>query len=120
MLAVLMHTLAAIGLVGSHQAMARDSVDAFSASICSVAGATDTAAKTDNTGTTNNGDPSPANGNPHDCCKLCVAAAPLLLAAATAAVPPAPTFHATRMDGDTARPAAADWTAHPPRGPPTV
>ena len=119
-LAVLMHTLAAIGLIGSHQAMARGNADAgFSAAICSVVGTTANAAS-DTASIAGNTNPQPANGNPHDCCKLCVAGAPLLLADAIAAVPPAPTFHAARMNVDTARPATAAWTAHPPRGPPLV
>jgi hypothetical protein len=118
-LAVLMHTLAAIGLIGSHQAMARGNADTFSAAICSVVGATANAV-TDATSIAGNTAPQPAHGNPHDCCKLCVAAAPLLLADVTAAVPPAPTFHAAFAHGDTTRPATTAWTAHPPRGPPRV
>ena len=118
LLAVLMHTLAAIGLIGSHRAMARGNADAgFVAAICSVVGTTANATA-DTTTIAGNTNPQPANDNPHDCCKLCVAAAPLLLADVTSAVPPAPTFHAPPVGDDTARPATAAWTAHPPRGPP--
>lgn len=61
------------------------------------------------------GTPAPAG---HDCCKLCGAGAPLLLAAPTAAVPPAPTLAARTLSTDTAVLPPVARSAHAPRGPP--
>ena len=53
-----------------------------------------------------------------DCCTLCAASAPLLLADAALGVPPAPTFRDIPDAASSPRPAATAWLAHPPRGPP--
>ena len=53
-----------------------------------------------------------------DCCTLCAASAPLLLADALLGVPPAPTFRGIFVANPFPRPSAAAWLSHPPRGPP--
>lgn len=53
-----------------------------------------------------------------DCCSLCAASAPLLLAAAAPGVPPAPTFSNIPVAAAFRGPAAIAWLSHPPRGPP--
>ena len=54
----------------------------------------------------------------HDCCKLCAAGAPLLIAGIGIAVSPAPTFIPGTDSPNSAPPTLAVRTAHPPRGPP--
>jgi hypothetical protein len=53
-----------------------------------------------------------------DCCTLCAASAPLLLADAALGVPPAPTFSNSFFAGSFPWPSATAWWSHPPRGPP--
>ena len=53
-----------------------------------------------------------------ECCTLCAASAPLLLADAVLGVSPAPTFRDIPVAASSPRPAATAWLAHPPRGPP--
>ena len=53
-----------------------------------------------------------------DCCTLCAASAPLLLADAAIGVPPAPTFRSVFVAGLHLSPFAVAWLSHPPRGPP--
>ena len=53
-----------------------------------------------------------------ECCTLCAAGAPLLLAAAALGVPPAPTFRDVLAAALILPPAGSAWLAHPPRGPP--
>ena len=53
-----------------------------------------------------------------DCCTLCAASAPLLLADAVPGVPPAPTFRSFFVANSFPRPSATAWLSHPPRGPP--
>jgi hypothetical protein len=55
-----------------------------------------------------------------DCCTLCAASAPLLLADAMPGVPPAPTFSGIFVANLFPRPSAAAWLSHPPRGPPSA
>jgi len=66
---------------------------------------------------TGDGSSLPATGL-HDCCKLCAAGAPLLIAGIGIGVPPAPTFIPGNDSPDSAPPTLAVRTAHPPRGPP--
>ncbi len=53
-----------------------------------------------------------------DCCTLCAASAPLLLADAALGVPPAPTFRSIFVAYSFPWPAATAWLSQPPRGPP--
>ncbi len=53
-----------------------------------------------------------------DCCTLCAAGAPLLLADAVLGVPPAPTFRGVLAAAPLLSPFARAWLSHPPRGPP--
>jgi hypothetical protein len=53
-----------------------------------------------------------------DCCTLCAASAPLLLADAVLGVPPAPTFRSALRTSRPLSPPALAWLSHPPRGPP--
>lgn len=53
-----------------------------------------------------------------DCCTLCAAGAPLLLADTAPGVPPAPTFRGVLVAGPFLPPFALAWLSHPPRGPP--
>ncbi len=53
-----------------------------------------------------------------DCCTLCAASAPLLLADTAPGVPPAPTFRGIFVAGPLLSPFAVAWLSHPPRGPP--
>ena len=55
-----------------------------------------------------------------DCCSLCAASAPLLLADAILGVPPAPTFPGVPLAGTFLPPPAIAWLSHPPRGPPSA
>ena len=64
------------------------------------------------------GDSSQPATGVHDCCKLCAAGAPLLVADMAARVPLVPTFAAPHDSPTSARPRPAVRTAHPPRGPP--
>lgn len=54
----------------------------------------------------------------HDCCKLCAAASPLLVAHSEIGVLPAAAFAVSGDSPSSAPPTAAARTAHPPRGPP--
>lgn len=53
-----------------------------------------------------------------DCCTLCAASAPLLLADAVLGVPPAPSFRGDFVAKPVPRLSAIAWLSHPPRGPP--
>jgi hypothetical protein len=53
-----------------------------------------------------------------DCCTLCAASAPLLLADAAIGVPPAPTFRSIFVADSFPRSSTTAWLSHPPRGPP--
>lgn len=114
--AMFMQSLAGMGLMGSHAG----SDSKFVAEICTTLGISNALA-TQST-LADLADQQPANdngnGNVHNCCKLCVASSPLLLASTSLAVSPAPTFHAIFAAPFSARPASFAWTAHPPRGPP--
>jgi hypothetical protein len=55
-----------------------------------------------------------------DCCTLCAASAPLLLAGAMPGVPPAPTFGGILVANQHHRLPAVAWLSHPPRGPPSA
>ena len=57
-------------------------------------------------------------GSHSDCCQLCATGAPLLLADATLALPPAPEFAQVRFAEPVSRPGAMARLSHPPRGPP--
>ncbi|NJD35622.1 MAG: DUF2946 domain-containing protein [Betaproteobacteria bacterium] len=59
----------------------------------------------------------PESGH-QDCCTLCAASAPLLLADAALGVPPAPTFGDVFVAAAFLWPATLAWLSHPPRGPP--
>ena len=61
--------------------------------------------------------PAPDHGH-QDCCTLCAASAPLLLAGAVLGVPPAPTFRGAFFAGPLLPPFTLAWLSHPPRGPP--
>lgn len=114
--AVFMHTLAGMGLMGSHAG----SDGKFVAGICTALGISNASAIQSPLGDLAGPQPANDKGNVHDCCKLCVASSPLLLASASLAVSPAPTFHAIFAAPLPARPASFAWTAHPPRGPPAT
>jgi hypothetical protein len=62
--------------------------------------------------------PAVPDAGHQDCCSLCAASAPLLLAAAVLGVPPAPTFSGAPRAGSLLPPTAVAWLSHPPRGPP--
>jgi|LakMenEpi03Aug12_release.lakeMendotaPanAssembly.Ray.scaffolds.fasta_scaffold1798101_1 hypothetical protein len=62
--------------------------------------------------------PNVPDAGHQDCCSLCAASAPLLLAAAVLGVPPAPTFSGAPRAGSFLPPVAFAWLSHPPRGPP--
>lgn len=53
-----------------------------------------------------------------DCCKLCVASSPLLLADMALGVLPALTFGSVFFSSSFPFPASLAWLSHPPRGPP--
>lgn len=55
-----------------------------------------------------------------DCCTLCAASAPLLLADALPGVAPAPTSRGVVVAGSAPRLGAPSWLSHPPRGPPAA
>lgn len=112
--AVLMHTLAGMGLMGSHPGKSGSDGN-FVAEVCTVLGIGSVQAAQNSAA----GDSSqPDTGNPRDCCTLCVASSPLLFASASPAVSPAPIFGARFHAHPATRPASFAWTAHPPRGPP--
>ncbi|AJP47770.1 hypothetical protein PG1C_03410 [Rugosibacter aromaticivorans] len=113
--AVLMQSLASMGLMGSHQGKS-DSDGKFFAEICTVLGVSN--AQATRSGVAGDKQSPSDSSNTHDCCKLCVASGALLFANTTLAVSPAPTFHASLSAFISARPASFAWTAHPPRGPP--
>lgn len=122
-LAVLMHILTGMGLMGLHQGKL-DSSGNFVAEICTVLGvgkAQATLGNISNIKINIAGDSSPSDSrNPRDCCQLCVTSSPLLFASMPLAVSPAPTFHASLAAFISARPASFAWTAHSPRGPPAL
>lgn len=64
--------------------------------------------------------PNVPDAGHQDCCTLCAASAPLLLADAAIGVPPAPTFRSVFVANSFPRIAATEWLAHPPRGPPAA
>ena len=66
------------------------------------------------------GIPPLPDGGHHDCCKLCVASAPLLPVDAVLGVPPAPTVAKVFFAACRLRPAAIARLSKPPRGPPLV
>lgn len=112
--AMFMQSLAGMGLMGSHAG----SDGKFVAEICTALGISNARATQSTLADLADQQPANDNGNVHDCCKLCVASSPLLLASTSLAVSPAPTFHAIFATPFLARPASFAWTAHPPRGPP--
>ena len=57
-------------------------------------------------------------GDHQDCCRLCVFSAPLLLADAMPAVPPAPTLSSSFVASSFPWPAVIARWSQPPRGPP--
>lgn len=59
-------------------------------------------------------------GSHSDCCQLCATGAPLLLADAALAVPPAREFAQVRFAEPVSRPGAMARLSHPPRGPPSA
>jgi hypothetical protein len=62
--------------------------------------------------------PNVPDAGHQDCCTLCAASAPLLLADAGLGVPPAPTFPGVPLAGTFPSPSVLAWLSHPPRGPP--
>ena len=62
--------------------------------------------------------PNVPDAGHQDCCTLCAASAPLLLADVALGVPPAPTFRGGFAAPSSTRPAATAWLSRPPRGPP--
>ena len=64
------------------------------------------------------GQTSLPDGGHQDCCTLCAASAPLLLADSALGVPPAPTFRSGLVASRSLSPSALAWLSHPPRGPP--
>lgn len=64
------------------------------------------------------GPTSPPDTDHRDCCTLCAASAPLLLAEALLGVLPAPAFGNIFVAGSVPRLSAPAWLAHRPRGPP--
>ncbi len=72
-------------------------------------------------------DPARGSGQPalpdsghQDCCSLCLAGTPVLLAEATLGVPPAPTFDSVFFSSPFPFPSTAARLLHPPRGPPVA
>ncbi len=59
-------------------------------------------------------------GSQPDCCQLCATGAPLLLADATLALPPAPEFAEVRFAEPVFPRRAVTHLSHPPRGPPSA
>lgn len=59
-------------------------------------------------------------GSQSDCCQLCAASAPLMLAGTALAMPPGPAIRAIRSVDPVSRPAAIARLSHPPRGPPAA
>jgi hypothetical protein len=110
LLAVALHALAGTGLMRT--SAVAGSGDRFVAEVCTSHGLA-----TLDPSQTGSGDSSPATGM-HDCCKLCAAGAPLLIAGIGIAVSPAPTFIPGNDSPNSAPPTLAVRTAHPPRGPP--
>ena len=119
--AMALHLWAGTQLMGMEPAKV-DSQGNFVAEICTalgIVGAQATPNQTTNQAT-NSPDAPASNSNTHDCCKLCVASAPLLLTSASLAVSPAPSFHVTVAASFPTRPASFVRKAHPPRGPPAT
>jgi hypothetical protein len=119
--AMALHLWAGTQLMGMESAKV-DSQGNFVAEICTalgIVGAQATANQAANQAT-NSPDAPASNSNTHDCCKLCVASAPLLLTSTSLAVSPAPTFRVIAGASFPTRPASFVWTAHPPRGPPAT
>ena len=110
LLAVALHALAGTGLMRT--SAVAGSGDRFVAEVCTSHGLA-----TLDPSQTGSGDSSPATGM-HDCCKLCAAGAPLLIAGIGIAVSPAPTFIPGNDSPNSAPTTLAVRTAHPPRGPP--
>ena len=109
-LAVLLHTLAAAGMLRASVAAGKG--ERFVAEVCTSHGLS----RLDPSQSADIGS-SPGTAD-HDCCKLCAAAGPLLAAAAAPGVPSAPTFAAAIDAYVPAPPTLVVATAHPPRGPP--
>ena len=107
--AMAMQTLGGIGIMPRSSA-----AGGFYAEICSSKGVGRVAAVLP-AGKTH----APDSGH-QDCCKLCAASAPLLLADLAIGVPPAPTFRGMSAGNLVSRPSAQAWWAHSPRGPPTA
>ncbi len=104
--AMAMQALGGIGL------MPRLSVSGFQLEICTSKGISKAGV------TPLSGQTSLPDSGHQDCCTLCAAGAPLVLADAAPGVPPAPTFRDILVAASSPRPAATAWLAHPPRGPP--
>jgi hypothetical protein len=66
------------------------------------------------------GESSLPAGSHSDCCQLCATSAPLLLADASLAVPPAPALGDTLAANPVSRLVASARLSHPPRGPPSA
>lgn len=66
------------------------------------------------------GESSLPPGSQPDCCQLCAASAPLMLAGTALAVAPGPAIGSTRSAEPVSRPAAIARLSHPPRGPPAA
>ena len=110
LLAVALHALAGTGLLRAGSTAGK--VGSFAADVCTSHGVltVDPALI--------GGDSSPPAAGAHDCCKLCAAGAPLLVADMATGVPLAPSFATLHDSPIFARPTLAVRTAHPPRGPP--
>ena len=110
LLAVALHVLVGTGLMRTSVTAARG--DTFAADVCTGHGLL----KADSS--PNPGDSSQPASGVHDCCKLCAAGAPLLVATIEIGAALAPTFATAHDAPSAARPTLASRTAHPPRGPP--
>lgn len=107
-LAVMLHALAGMGLMRAHAA---NSSASYTTGICMAAGF----AKF----TQQHSHPDGQSSH-YDCCKLCAASGPILLADTSFAVSPAPTFIAPAFIPASGRMASLAVIAHPPRGPPAL
>lgn len=110
LLAVALHGLAGTDLVRA--SANTGSGDSFVAEVCTSHGLS----RLDPAQT--RGDSSQPASGAHDCCKLCAAGGPVLVANIGLGVPPAPTFATAHDASPAAHPTLASRTAHPPRGPP--
>ena len=110
LLAVALHALAGTGLMRAGSTAGNG--PSFAAEVCTSHGLL-----TVDPAQTRGDSSQPATGV-HDCCKLCAAGAPLLVANLAAGAALAPTFAASHDSPASARPPPAVRTAHPPRGPP--